>query len=407
MRARHVTAGMAAVLLGAVACGSSAGSNTAAGSGGQSGSCKQSDEVKIGAVLPLSGAAAEGGKQMRAGIDIAVSDVNKAGGILGRCVTIIYEDSQANPTTAGQVTRQAVDQDGAQFVVGVLNSSEIAPVSQVTTQAKVPLLVGATDTIDYKTNPYVFRNEVTVAQIGAEYVHYMADVLKIKKFGILAVDNAYGQGVANAVKAAVPAAGLAITSTQFFPADALTLESQTRAIKDSGAQALVTVVYGQAAVVALKAREAVGWTDAPAFGSNGFATADIVKAVGEAGLKNLFVSPTYKKLNRAPGASDVDNPALAHFRDQLKAKLGVNPLNDLIQQYVGGYDMIRIFAAAANGAKSTAASKVTSYLEQNGYNGIKADYVFKHGNHDGVPSKDIDMAVATSLKDGTLESAPQ
>jgi branched-chain amino acid transport system substrate-binding protein len=400
MRARSLAVAVLAASLIASGCGED--SPTAA-TGTAGGGCDRDKPFKIGAALPLTGPTAEGGKQTSAGIDVGVADINAAGGILGRCAQVVFKDIQVDATRASQETRELIDREGVEYVVGVIDSSMIFPVSTVTEEAGKILMVGATDTIDYAKNPHTFRSEVTVAQIGRKYVDYMSSDLGLERFGVLAINNPYGKGVAKAVSSAAGELGLEITKTEMFDPNALSLRGQVQAIRDSGAQALVTVVYGQAAIVALKARQQIGWKD-PIFGSNGFATRNIIDGVGEAALENLLVSPTYKSLNREQDA-DVSDPKVVAFRDKLKKELGAGTLNDLMQQYVAGYDMVSIVAAAYNKVGSDDPEAVKSYLEQNPYDGLRATYTYSAGDHDGVPDEDIGMAVASSLKDGTLQAA--
>jgi ABC-type branched-subunit amino acid transport system substrate-binding protein len=121
-------------------------------------------------------------------------------------------------------------------------------------------------------------------------------------------------------------------------------------------------------------------------------------------MENLLVSPTYKRLNRQPGGDIAYKPAV-EFRDQLKEALGVKTLDDLMQQYAAGYDMIRLLANAANEVGSAEAAEVQEYLETNPYDGVRAEYVFEPEAHDGVPLEAVGMGVAETLQDGTLEAA--
>lgn len=390
------------VALGLVICLATACQGASSGASGKG--CDEGDPFKIGVVLPLSGATAEGGKQTVAGIDIAAADLNAKGGLLGRCVEVVKKDVQSDATKALQMTRALVQRDQVEFVVGAIDSSMIFPVSSVTGRAKKILVVGATDAIDYEKNPYVFRTEVSVSQIGGKYVDYMKNTLGLKRFGVLAVNNAYGKGVTNAVKKSAADDGLTITRTEMFDPAALNLRTQVQAIKDSGAQGLVTVVYGQAAIVALKARAEIGW-QAPIFGSNGFATKDVAEGAGAKAMKGLLVSPTYKRLNHAAGQSDVTDPTVTAFRGKLAKDLKVATMNDLIQQYAAGYDMVGTVADAVKATKSDDSDEIKAYMESHPHKGIRGTYEFSARDHDGVPDDAVGMAVASSLRNGVLESA--
>jgi branched-chain amino acid transport system substrate-binding protein len=401
MTLKHLAIAAVTLSVGLSACG---GSDSDDATAGGSGGCDKGEPFKIGAVLPLSGPTAEGGKQTQAGIEIAVKDVNADGGILGRCAEVIYKDDQAEATRASQVTRDLVFRDEVEYVVGVINSSIIFPVSEVTGEADKVLVIGATDTVDYAENPYVFRAEVTVSEIAAKYVDYMKTELGLKRFGVLAVDDPYGQGVSDAIDKAAGGEGLEIVKTESFEPDALSLRSQISEIEGAGAEALVTVVYGQAAIVALESRADVGWTDTPVFGSNGFATKGIIDSVDSKALENLLVSPTYRRLNR-DASGDISYKPAIEFRDKLKKRLGAGTLDDLMQQYVAGYDQVRLVASAVEEVGSSDAEEIKEHLESNPYDGVRAEYRFTAESHDGVPLEAVGMGIAKTLEDGTLEAA--
>ena len=93
----------------------------------------QANIVKIGAILPLTGDAAQYGKACRCGMDLAVKQLNAQGGVLGKTLCIIYEDSQAVPSTAVSAINKLIAVDGVKLIIGDMFSSPtlaIAPIGQ-------------------------------------------------------------------------------------------------------------------------------------------------------------------------------------------------------------------------------------------------------------------------------------
>jgi len=77
----------------------------------------QSGSIKIGATLPLTGDAAAWGKNTQQGIDLAVEEINTKGGVLGRTIEIIYEDTQALPKEGVTAYRKLTTVDGVQAII--------------------------------------------------------------------------------------------------------------------------------------------------------------------------------------------------------------------------------------------------------------------------------------------------
>jgi len=81
-------------------------------------SAMSAEPIKIGAVLPFSGGVELYGAQTKLGLDLAVKEINAAGGILGRPVEVIYEDDKTDPAAAVDATRELIERDGVLALVG-------------------------------------------------------------------------------------------------------------------------------------------------------------------------------------------------------------------------------------------------------------------------------------------------
>src|SRR5688500_9160494 len=81
-----------------------------------------SGTLKIGALLPLTGSGANYGKSLKQGIDLAVDDINRAGGVNGQRIEIVYEDSQSDPRTGISGFNKLAGVDKVPVVLGSLSS---------------------------------------------------------------------------------------------------------------------------------------------------------------------------------------------------------------------------------------------------------------------------------------------
>ena len=94
------------------------------------------DPIKIGVVTPLTGTYAGIGQQVKWGLELATKEVNAKGGIMGRQIELIYEDSEANPSVAVQKAEKLYEVSNVDFLTGTVNSGATLAVGQVAERAK-------------------------------------------------------------------------------------------------------------------------------------------------------------------------------------------------------------------------------------------------------------------------------
>src|SRR5438445_3430997 len=89
------------------------------------------DAIKVGVVTPLSGSYAPIGKQVRWGAELAVKEINAAGGVAGRPFELLFEDEEANPPIAVRKSEKLLQQDKVDLLTGTVNSGSTLAVGQV------------------------------------------------------------------------------------------------------------------------------------------------------------------------------------------------------------------------------------------------------------------------------------
>src|SRR5271169_5359559 len=89
------------------------------------------ETIKIGFPIPLSGPTAVYGTPILKGAELAVADINAAGGMLGRKLELLSRDSKANPAEAVRLARELIVRDGVEFLAGTLTSAEAPAVSTI------------------------------------------------------------------------------------------------------------------------------------------------------------------------------------------------------------------------------------------------------------------------------------
>ncbi len=159
---------------------------------------KLKDKIKIGHIAIFSGPFGTYGELQKRGSMLAAEEINRAGGIQGSKVEIIYKDSRAKPAEAVKQARRLVESEGADFIIGIDSSGVVLGVAQVMPELKKLLLVThaathkLTEEIVYKKgNKYVFRLGVPVYQDGT-MAAIMAAQLPAKRWACVHPDYEYG-----------------------------------------------------------------------------------------------------------------------------------------------------------------------------------------------------------------------
>ena len=347
VRAAAVFAGLALFM---TACGddspsSSATTTTAGGSDTTVGSATGAGDgvLTIGTLLPETGSLAFLGPPEIAGVQMAIEEINAAGGVLGEDIVLVESDSG---DTSTDIANQSVDrllEEGVDAIIGAASSGVTLTVIDKITDAGVIQISPAntsTELTDHPDNGFYFRTAPPdVFQggvLGDLFVE--ADCARV---GIFALDDPYGTGLADEVESAVTDAGGEV------PADAKIIYDPQATTFDAEVQQMVGAnpdcigVFGfdeSARLVATMAEQGIGPADVQVFGSDGnmgFAFGDqLDDASVLAGMR---------------GTTPFGERAFGEFGDRL---LAFNPeLRDL--NYAGeSYDAVILLALAAEQAGS-------------------------------------------------------
>jgi branched-chain amino acid transport system substrate-binding protein len=165
------------------------------------------DTIKIGFPIPLSGPTAVYGKPILAGAELAVSQINATGGVLGKKRDLLSRDSKANADEAVRLSRELIIKDNADFLLGTLTSAEAPAVSTVAKENKIVFIAPAAKstllTDAAHIHPYIFRVASNTDVEGLAGAGEMATFKDVKTAATIAPDYAYGHDSINAFTAAL------------------------------------------------------------------------------------------------------------------------------------------------------------------------------------------------------------
>ncbi|MBI5406263.1 MAG: branched-chain amino acid ABC transporter substrate-binding protein [Nitrospirae bacterium] len=220
-------------------------------------SCTRKEEpIKIGLAGPMTGDQSKMGLDMKNGAEMAITEWNQKGGVLGKKIALLVEDDQHDPKQAVSVANKLVN-DGITGMIGHFNSSASIPASSVYNKAQIPMITPAS------TNPQLTEQGFTSVfrvcgrddQQGLVAATFVADVLRLKKVAVLHDKTTYGQGLADEF---VKALGnrVAVVDYNGISQEDKDFRAVLTALKGKGAELLYFGgIYPQGGLIIKQARE--------------------------------------------------------------------------------------------------------------------------------------------------------
>lgn len=208
----------------------------------------QGEPVRIGAILSASGGLAAFVPPIRAGIQLAVSEINGAGGVLnGRQIQLVEGDDQTNPQVGVTVATRLVQADNVSAIIGPMASGiTIAVANAVTVPAGVPIVspsATAPAVSQINDNDTVFRTAVPDGLQGQVLARLMREA-GIERVAIMAVNNDYGRGLTNAFTAGFTGRGGNVVGSQNFEENRPSYRAELQTLAGRGnPQALLLIGY--------------------------------------------------------------------------------------------------------------------------------------------------------------------
>lgn len=366
------------------------------------GACDNGDTMKVGTILPITGATADAGAAFTQGTKLAVDEINAGGGVSGRCIEIIAKDEGNDPTKSAQAASELIDRDGVEAIIGPSGSGSVGAVAPIAKEAEIPFFHLAATRVSRDDSPLGFGMQITNDQIGPSFIEY-AKTAGWKSLAILAVNNTFGTGLLDSTTAAAKEAGIEVVGNEVHESGTVDLTPQVRALRGKNPEALVVASFGADAVAALKARLAIGW-DVPVIGPSGLAYEEVVSGAGPEGIKGVLSSMYPRQLAADPATGKVSEPG-EKLRATLKKSTGEDPLTINVDSVAVAYDAVYALFTAFDGADTDDPQKAADYLIEKGYDGVRANYRWTDEDTAGFPLEANSIVVAASLKDGVLTLA--
>ena len=312
----------------------------------------QSDRIKIGHLTPLTGFLGAIGSYAQLGVKLAAEELNQSGGVLGRQIDLISEDS-VNPATASTKAQRMIEQDGVVVLLGEISSASSLTIMQVAQRnKKVFFSTGArSDALRGKDcNRYAFHcdipNTVMVNAVGTALKQ--KGMVKGEKFFTLTADYIFGHDLLSAAKIFFAANDANLIGDELIATDVTDFSPYLLKVRQAKPDVVCCNLAGNQVTNLVKQYAEFGFPY-PLVGFN-LNTGD-AWAAGAGNLSGTWPTVWYHTL---------DNPASKAFVAAFIKKYGKPPENHAWIEYV----TLKLLAQAINETKSTDSETLIAYFEK-------------------------------------------
>ncbi|OYZ00819.1 MAG: amino acid ABC transporter substrate-binding protein [Polaromonas sp. 28-63-22] len=357
------------------------------------------DPIKIGVDGPFTGGSSSMGVSMRDGVRLAVTEINKAGGVLGRKIELIERDDEAKNERGVQIAQELINKEKVTAVVGYINTGVSLASQRFFQQAKIPVMnnvaTGSIVTHQFDKDPdnYVFRNAAPDNIQAPMIVEEAITRRGYKKVAILADSTNYGQLGREDLEKALKARGITPVAEEKFNIKDVDMTAQLLKAKEAGAEVVLTYGIGPELAQIANGMTKLGWK-VPMIGSWTLSMANFIDNAGPGG-EGARMPQTFIQEASSPKRK-------AFIDDYLKT---FKPKNNRIDSPVSaaqGYDSIYLLAAAIKQANSTDGPKIREALENlnTKVEGVVMTYdkPFSKANHEAISASIPVMGVVQNSR---------
>ena len=365
MKKRFLSAGLAVVMAASLtACGGSdSASTTAAAAGeskaegesaaaGESSAAADGAVFKIGGIGPVTGGAAVYGLAVQHGAEVAVKEINEAGGINGAQIEFQFQDDEHDAEKSVNAYNTLKDW-GMQALVGTTTSAPCIAVADKTAADNMFQITPSGSAVECAANPNVFRICFSDPDQGAASATYIAENKLAEKIAVIYdSSDVYSSGIYEKFAAEAANQGLEIVDAEAFTADSnKDFSTQLQKAKDAGADLVFLPIYYTEASLILKQADTMGY--APKFfGCDGMD--------GILQVENFDTKLAEGLMLLTPFAADAQDELTQKFVTSYKENYGETP----IQFAADAYDAIYAIKAAMEEADITPETSVSDTCDK-------------------------------------------
>ena len=355
---------------------------------GCGGAAVNENEIKIGINYELSGGVASYGQSSVEGIEMAIEEINAAGGINGKKIVPVKYDTKSEPAEATTLATKLMTQDKVVAVLGPATSGSFKATIPVAIKNKIPVASGSAtaDDVTFDANgvkEYAFRICFSDSYQGEVMATYALNNLsKTKAVIIMDSSSDYAKGLAASFKSTFTAGGGSVVAEEAYLKGDTDFNAIITSIKSKDFDVVFIPGYYEEVGLIIKQARSQG-IDVPVLGADGFDSPELVNLAGADALNDVYFSNHYSSLDK--------DPTVADFISNFKKKHNKEPdaFNAL------GYDLAKFVADGIGRAEKLTGESVKAALEATeNFVGVTGSFSIAE-NHDAVKA-----IVVIGLKDG-------
>lgn len=309
------------------------------------------DPIKIGLVTALSGQSARAGEALTRGATIAIEEINKQGGVLGRQLELVRRDDESNPAKGLIAARELVQREKVAAVLGGLDTPVALAIVPFMNSAKVPFVdpwaAGTAITHNGAADNYIFRVSAMDSEVDKAIVQYAIKTHGAKKPGLILVNNPWGESNEHGLRDALKAANITPAGIEKFQDNDVDVVPQLTRLKSAGADVLFLVGNVGPSSQVVKSLDRMGWMP-PIVSHWGPAGGRFTELAGPS-AKNVIFVQTYSFFGKLSPVGDRVMAALKAKYSDIKGPEDITPAVGV----ANAYDSVRLVAAAIAKAGKT------------------------------------------------------
>lgn len=284
-------------------------------------------EIKIGVVAPISGSMAMVGDTNIKGVRLAAKQLNEAGGINGKKITLVEADDQGDPKSAVSAANKVIFNDGVVGVIGTTNSSCTLAMMDVTESNQIPAITPNSSGISITdpSNSYIARLQASDKQMARAITEYAVKDLGYTKVAIMYQNDDLGSGGKVVAEEVLKEHGLEAVAVEAFEPSATDMNAQLTKIKTFEPEAIIMwTMYTPAAAIAKQVQQ-LGM-DVDLMGGGGLTNAKLFELGGDASVGILNTQTFFPDKTKA-------SPAAVAFIEAYETEYGVMPDSNAAMAY--------------------------------------------------------------------------
>lgn len=321
----------------------------------------------VGIITPVTGEVAIDGELTKKGIDLAVQEVNAAGGAGGRPIEVRIEDGACDPAATASAAQKLLSRDKVIALEGAFCSSATAAAIPLAARAQVPFVSALSTAADLTDpgNPWFSRFAPTESLMAAQATPILVQKLGIKKAAILTFNDDYGLSYAAAYQAELKTAGVGVVSVENFGANTQDFAPYITKIRASGADTVFVAADTGPEAAVFKQMAQLGLTAINKVSAQVAVSQAFIDLATPAGAEGIYATTPYVSASTAARN--------ASFVDAFKAKYnGELPESDA----AGGYITLYLFADALSRSGGTGGQALQDAIRATNLDTVRGKLTF-------------------------------